>query len=712
MLDFANESTVGHDSSGNENDFTAHNIGTESGNGNYISELNSVNDFYGNSKFVWGPTLFNGATGDKGPIPAAGTPMTYTPSSSITLTGTGLRIWVARNKGGLYINGNSVSSTEQQWNSFGTTYSPLSSIEWRTTDGSNFSQLSAIEINGTQLIDSSAVGKDLDILFDVPTNNTQSDTGAGGEVSGNYPTLNPLDSGTSSTTFSNGNLEASTSTSGWHTTRHTIGVSSGKWYWEVLCTSNTTGNGLMVGIIDPADSLASYVGSTSGGYSYNWDANKYNNGSSTSYGASFTDGDVISVAFDADAGTLIFYKNGASQGTAFSSIPAGTYLPATSLGNTMSATINHGARAFAYTAPSGYKALNTASMSAATIADGSDYFQTVLWDGTGSARSITTTGMSPDWVWIKPRNAAYNNALFDTVRGSGKRIKSNDSVAEDTDNNTLSGFNSDGFSLGTNNGVNQSSKTYVAWCWDAGSSTASNTDGSVTTSVRANASAGFSIVTFNSQSSDGNYTCGHGLNAAPELIFMKSRSRSGGPWWTFHASVCSTVAKTFFLNTNGPLSDNVAAGGGNVWGASLPTSSVFGFTTGSGSAHTQNETVVAYCFAPVSGFSAMGVYESNNSTDGPFIYTGFRPAFILFKADLNLQPWIIHDSARNGYNKTDPYLMPSNTSAELSDNGIDILSNGWKIRNNNAAWNGTAGTDVVWYAAAENPFQANGGLAR
>jgi hypothetical protein len=108
----------------------------------------------------------------------------------------------------------------------------------------------------------------------------------------------------------------------------------------------------------------------------------------------------------------------------------------------------------------------------------------------------------------------------------------------------------------------------------------------------------------------------------------------------------------------------------------------------------------------------MGVYESNNSTDGPFIYTGFRPAFILFKADLNLQPWIIHDSARNGYNKTDPYLMPSNTSAELSDNGIDILSNGWKIRNNNAAWNGTAGTDVVWYAAAENPFQANGGLAR
>ena len=234
----------------------------------------------------------------------------------------------------------------------------------------------------------------------------------------------------------------------------------------------------------------------------------------------------------------------------------------------------------------------------------------------------------------------------------------------------------------------------------------------MTTSVRANASAGFSIVTFNSQSSDGNYTCGHGLNAAPELIFMKSRSRSGGPWWTFHASVCSTVAKTFFLNTNGPLSDNVAAGGGNVWGASLPTSSVFGFTTGSGSAHTQNETVVAYCFAPVSGFSAMGVYESNNSTDGPFIYTGFRPAFILFKADLNLQPWIIHDSARNGYNKTDPYLMPSNTSAELSDNGIDILSNGWKIRNNNAAWNGTAGTDVVWYAAAENPFQANGGLAR
>ena len=566
------------------------------------------------------------------------------------------------------------------------------------------------DTNGTERSDSRASN---DSLFDVPTNGDQSDTGAGGEVSGNYCCLNPLDNG--GLTLSNGNLDFTNANTSWDICRSTYFVSSGKWYWEVtVATWDGTGAPFLFGIANSDQSVDAELGQTANSWAYLPTGQKRNGGSTTSYGSAMSTGAVVGVALDMDAGTLSFYLNGSSQGQAFSSI-SGEVSPAVSVISTSqhsgNFSINFGQRAFAHSAPSNHKALCTTNLPTPTIADGSDYFQSVLWNGNSSARSITTTGMSPDWVWIKARNHNYWHYLYDAVRGATKELYANSTNAEDTDAGGLTAFNSDGFSLGSNIAINGSSKTFVGWAWDAGSSTVSNTDGSETTSVRANQSAGFSIVTFNSGSSDGDFTCGHGLNAAPELIIMKSRSRSGGPWWVFHRSVTDATTKYLQLSTTSALITN---SGGNVWGSSLPTSSVFGFSVGAGKAHTQSETVVSYCFAPVANYSQFGTYEANGSADGPFVYTGFRPAFVLLKLATNgTARWFIFDSTRDTYNAATASLYPDRADAEGSSHPIDFLSNGFKLREaDSSGYTNYSGSTYVYAAFAENPFQANGGLAR
>ena len=737
LLDFANESTVGHDSSANNNDFTANNIGT-GGNGDYISELNNVNDFYGNGRANWGPKLFNGATGDKGPIPAAGTPMTYTPSSSITLTGTGLRIWVARNKGGLYINGNSVSSTEQQWNSFGTTYSPLTSIEWRTTDGSNFSQLSAIEINGTQLIDNTAAGADNDILFDVPTNGTQSDTGAGGEVSGNYATINPLHTNVTNMSVTNGNLNVTRSQTSQGRIAGTIGITSGKYYFEATrTTTGGIGNNVAFGVtdIESAFGTGQYGGNptSSGGASQEWvltdrstavNGSTYTNLNSTL--GNVTDGDVVQVAVDMTAGKIWFGKNGTFSGTpasgssaAFSNL-SGTVVPLFYVYNGGWA-FNAGQRSFAYSAPSGYKALCTTNLPTPTIADGSAHFQTNLWTGNGAARSITTTGMSPDFVWIKNRGSGtYHHTLVDSVRGAGNRLMSNLTNAEDNGAGygIVSAFNSDSFSLdGGGAAVNASNNSYVGWSWDAGSSTVSNTDGNVTTNVRANTSAGFSIVTYTgSGSSTASY--GHGLGVEPHLIITKKRN-AANDWYLYF----KVLGNGKYLSLN---STNAAGTLSNYWGTVNNTVFSQTYTT----AGPNNGTQVAYCFAPVAGYSAFGSYEGNGSlTNGSFTFLGFTPALVIIKntqSSGSYSSWGMWDSARNinapaltSFN--DPLWANRNvqegkrgdgsSDASGAENTVHLLSNGFQVFGNGTEYN-NSGVEYVYAAWAENPFQANGGLAR
>jgi len=548
-------------------------------------------------------------------------------------------------------------------------------------------------------------GSGNDSLIDTPTNGSQTDTGLGGEVVGNYATLNPLDNG--GLTLSNGNLGAVSAppAAGWVNCRHTIGMSSGKWYWEVTCTGSSSVGGLMIGILNAAGSLTTTVGANSGGYAYNATGQKYNNDIGPAYGSSFTNGDTLGIAFDADSGSITFYKNGTSQGVAYSSIPAGTYFPATAMtgseSGSMSGSINHGQRPFAYTAPSGFKALCTANLPEPTIAKGSDYMDVALYTGNGSTQTISGLNFSPDWVWFKSRSAAYNNAVFDSVRGVENRLHPNLTQAEDVSSTGLTAFNSDGFTAGSNNVNGANGVTYAAWCWDAGTTTVTLNPGdagagSITSQVRANASAGFSVVTFTGPASAGFGSVGHGLNAKPKFIIYARN------WSVYHESVATTDYKAFILNSTSAVFDS----GTPTWDVSEINSTIFTpyFRDDFGASYNANN--VAYVFAPVSGYSSFGSYTGNGSTDGPFVFTGFRPRWIMFKASSTTGTWVIHDTARSTYNASTSVFYANDPMEEYTNAGmaVDVLSNGFKPRTDSSSNTNSSGVTYIYYAVAESPF--------
>jgi len=531
-----------------------------------------------------------------------------------------------------------------------------------------------------------------DSLVDVPTNGSETDTGAGGQVRGNYCTLNPLDKG-ANITLSNGNLDYSTGNT--NMCRATIRIpSSGKWYWEAQVTSSP--NQENFGIATASARTNTYLGGDANGWSFGTSGNKYNNNSASSYGSSCTTTDVIGVAFDADAGTLVFYKNNTSLGTAYSGLTSGPYFPAVG-SNESSGVLNFGQRPFAYTAPSGFKALCTANLPAPTITQPSTVMDVKLWTGNGSTQTISGLGFSPDFVWLKGRSVPYPHGLHDTVRGVNRFLISSTTDAEivNEQDGFISAFTSDGFTIspGSRSSAtfNQNSATYAGWCWDAGSSTVTNTAGSISSQVRANASAGFSVVTYTGNGSTG--TIGHGLGIAPSMIIQKPRSSSGS-WAVYHASL--GAGNAVWLN----LTD--ASGSyPTVWNSTAPTSSVYSVGSYMGTL-----TYVAYCFAPVAGYSAFGSYTGNGSTDGPFVYTGFRPRWLLVKrSSLAGSDWNVIDAARDTYNPVIQDLAPNNSSAEdvYLDNR-DFLSNGFKIRSNQGIVN-TSGETYIYAAFAESPFQ-------
>ena len=542
-----------------------------------------------------------------------------------------------------------------------------------------------------------------DSLVDTPTS-YGTDTGAGGEVRGNYCTWNPLD--ILATALSDGNLKASGSTvvagvSG------SIGVASGKYYWEITAGSVYD----VVGIWSVNSRVSGYPGGTSDSYGYFASSgNKFNSGNQSSYGSSYASGDVIGIALDLNAGSLAFYKNGTSQGTAFTGLSGG-FRPAVRAGNDSAASTTHanfGQRPFAYTAPSGFKALCDTNLPAPTIAKPSTVFNTVIWTGNGTTGtgSITGVGFQPDFVWSKIRSGSGSFNLNNSIVGGGsnKSLASNntDSEASHNSNSTfgyLSSFDSDGFSYfggSTPYYYSGNGNAYVAWCWDAGSSTVTNTQGSITSQVRANASAGFSIVTFTGNGSSG-ATVGHGLGITPSMIIVKRRN-STGDWWVWQSYLAS-------LNANNTLrlnSTDAATASFGVFGS--VTSSLF-TTAGGLDINTNTATYVAYCFAPVTGYSSFGSYTGNGSADGPFVYTGFRPRFLLMKnSNVSGQYWDILDTARDTYNASGLRLFPNASDAENDVRpSLDILSNGFKIRNNYTSTNGN--TNVIIYAAfAESPF--------
>jgi hypothetical protein len=562
-----------------------------------------------------------------------------------------------------------------------------------------------------------------DNLVDSPTLYGH-DTGAGGEVVGNYATWNPLDRSPTAV-LSNGNLDITPGFSTQTITRATMSIPLGQWYFEVTCRS--TAGDASAGEIGFNTTAARAI---DGGYT-TWavnsiyytgtNGNKTIFGTSTSYGATWTTNDIIGVAIDTVAGTIVFYKNGASQGTITNGLIApNTLFPVfanNSTSGSRNVSANFGQRAWAYDPPAGYNALTTKNLPRLTgaAAAPNEYFNTVLYTGTGAALSITDVGFQPDLVWSKARNTGTPwHQLTDSVRGTTKQLFSNRPDAEDTNTDKLTSFDSDGFTLGSNGGINGSGNTYVAWCWKAGGAAVSNTAGSITSQVSANPTAGFSVVTYISNGVNG-ATVGHGLGVAPSMVIVKCRyTGTTQAWAVYHASTGAT--KYLLLNTT-----DAATTASTYWNNTAPSSTVFTIGTHNDvNINSSVYTYVAYCFADVEGYSKFGSYTGNGSaTDGPFVYTGFRPAYIMAKVavnQLNATGWQIWDAAREPYNPEILYFH-ANTSAAESDtapvyHAIDLVSNGFKLRAADTYGMNQSGATYIYMAFAEKPFGNVNGTAR
>ena len=321
-----------------------------------------------------------------------------------------------------------------------------------------------------------------------------------------------------------------------------------------------------------------------------------------------------------------------------------------------------------------------------------EYFNTLLWTGNSTDnRVITGVGFQPDWVWIKNRDAAEQNKLYDAVRGATKNIYSNLTNAEGTDANSLKSFDSDGFTLGTEGSLNASGQDIVGWNWKANGSGVSNTDGSITSTVSANTTSGFSIVSYTGTGA--NATVGHGLGIAPKFLIVKNRS-SATSW-----GVQTSTGAGFEMNLN---NDEAQTATSVYWNSTNPTSSVFSVGTNAAT-NNSGDNMIAYCFAEVKGFSKFGSYTGNGSTDGAFIYTGFKPAWLMVKRTDIGDGWTIVDNKRNTYNLVTQRLQAQVSDAESALDLIDFTSNGFKNRNNFVSWNSSGGT-YIYMAFAEEPL--------
>ena len=548
-------------------------------------------------------------------------------------------------------------------------------------------------------------GTPIDSLIDTPTN---ADADSGNNI-GNYCTWNSLKP--SNGAYSEGNLKF-VGNSNWCHTPGTFLLSSGKWYFEGTYRGSEFGSGqgnIVSGIgFIRADAALGEGGNQEPVNNADFRSNTlafYQNGyftnlsSHSSVRTQISEGDVVGVSINFDAGTYAFYVNNSSVASGSLSY-TGPFLPWTHVYyNNSFYDCNFGARPFAYTPPTGHKSLCTQNLSDPTIADGSTIFDAKTWVGTGSTRNITNYGFSPDWVWIKQTNATRSHNVFDTVRTAGKPLFI-DLQNNELSDGRLTGFLSNGFTLDSDNAVNDSSPAaYVGYAWDAGTTTASNTDGSGPTNVevRASQTNGFSIVKYTGNGSSG--SVGHGLSVAPEWIVIKNRDASSH-WHVYHVGLTSGK-RLNFSNNEKEFTPGTAG---------ITTVSNTTFTLGSSRAETNadGDDYIAYCWSPVSQFSVFGKYIGNNSDNGPYVFTGMRPKFILFKridADSN---WRVHDTAREDYNPHDTLIFPDQNDQALANSvyKVDILSNGFKIRNTNSNFNASGG-EYIYCAFAEHPFKTS-----
>ena len=533
----------------------------------------------------------------------------------------------------------------------------------------------------------------------------------------NYATLTPLIP-VPSGTISNGNLNY---TRGSISAHGSVGASftlptTGKWYWEVTAAA-TGGNNEAIGVANILNNpqlpaAGAEIGSRTGDFIYRSSAAKVSGGTSASYGATFTSGDIIGVAWNSDDGEITFFKNNSTQGVAYSSISqeAGKYVPADSQAQTGVTVFNFGQSGFEYTPPTGFKALNTTNLPTPTIADGTANFQTTLYTGNGTAigsggKAVSQSENStfqPDFVWIKERNGATDHALYDAVRGTTKDLASNNNSSETTETEGVTTFGSAGFTVGNLAKVNTSSDTYVAWQWKANGSGSSNEDGDInTTATSANTTAGFSMSTYTGNGS-GSQTVGHGLGVTPSVVLIMPRSNGDHKLISNWADGVTAFTEKMLLDTDQAAD---STGTTQIIGGS---SSTFTIGTDPG-VNGSGRTYVAYCWAEVEGYSKMGTYSGNGSTNGPFIYTGFKPAFFMVKREDSADNWAMYDAARDSFNVAEKYLLADLTNAEatFSTAKVDFLSNGFKWRGAVNFGNNSSGT-YVFMAFAEHPFGGDG----
>jgi len=539
-------------------------------------------------------------------------------------------------------------------------------------------------------------GTTYDSMVDVPTlwmpYNTSGDTGA--LVRGNYCTLNPLIQRWSvgSATVTEGNLKTTYAGSSNAFTFGTMFVTSGKWYFETTVTAiGTNTPSIGVASIDAQNTVLTYTAT------YNSDGT--HTGTGANY-ATYTTNDVIGVALDCDGGTVAFYKNNALQGTV--TLVSGTIglTPFTGLILNSTLAFNFGQRPFTYTPPTGFKSLNTFNLPASTVSNGASYMAATTFTGNVSTQTITNTvnGISfqPDLVWLKSRSDASNHTIYDSVRGVNDILYPNLTVAGVFSANNLNSFNSNGFSLGASENSNdRAGESSVGWQWKAGGAAVTNNAGSISAQVSANPTAGFSVVTYTGTGA--NATVGHGLGVAPKMVILKPRSIVSS-WLVWHTAFAGTE---YIVLESTAAKATLAA----MWNSTVPTSSVFSIGTNA-NVNQNAATFVAYCFSEVAGYSKFGSYTGNGSTDGPFVHCGFRPRWVMIKRTDSTGNWFIWDSSRNTSNTVNNQLYPDSNSAEQVQDGIDFLSNGFKIRFSStfADRNANGGT-YIYAVFAENPFK-------
>ena len=566
----------------------------------------------------------------------------------------------------------------------------------------------------TAAISSSNEDNDVD-YFDTPTNN--------------YATLNPLNVFDASVTYSKANLRANYGDTGNRVVFVDMPMAAGKYYWELTLKDDVEG---WAGVIteDYVKRQLTNFADNSDSWAYELSGSTNNQkrhiGSNTDSHGSLVSNDTIGFLLDIASGTLKIEINGTTQSNSeFTNIPTNERLFVAfniggGAGNTVSMDWNFGQMPFVHS-QTGYSDVATNSLPVPTIKNGRDHFNILTWTGTGSSNARTGLGFQPDLVWVKKRaDTTESHDLQDSIRGAGERFRTNSTDGSTSVSGTITSFDSDGFTVVDSGTTNESGKTYVAWCWKAGSApTTTNsanagdaqTAGSVkvddkngsfaqgtikVNNLSVNTTAGFSIATYTGTGSAG--TIPHGLGAAPEWALLK-RTDGTSAWSVYHKSMGNQ--NKMALNENLKMSD--FGTGTDIWNGTSPTNQVFSIGV-AGDVNTLNEQFIAYMWAPVKGFSKFGSYEGNGNTDGTFVYLGFKPSLIIFKNVDALGSWVMYDTARNTDNPVDTRLTANtkNTKGTSSSMHVDFLSNGFKHRNNDQDLN--SNDTFVYMAFAENPF--------